>query len=82
MTINHAIENDVIDLDHHQSNVIDIKDLDRAHVHAIVIAEINIVDILDHVHLEENDHDQDQEDIHHHHRDDVQIHELFIMNLV
>lgn len=75
---NHVIENDMIVLDHHQSNVIDINDLDLDL--ALVIIDKNDIDIVDHVHLDEDDPDQDQKNVHHH--DDVQVQQHKIEHII
>lgn len=70
MMKNHVIENDIIVLDHHQSNVIDINDQDHVHDQDHVIIDRNIIDIVDHVHHDGKDQDRDHENVHHHHHDD------------
>ncbi len=66
---NQNIENDMIDHDHRLPNVIGINVHDRDR--DLVIIDQSIIDIVDHVHHDENDHDQDQNDVH---LEDVQVH--------
>jgi hypothetical protein len=72
MMKNHGIENDMIDRDHHPSNVIDINVHDQDQ--DLVIIDKNDIDVVDHVHhyhhRDEDDQDQDQNDVH---LEDVQV---------
>ena len=59
---NQSIENDMIDRDHPLSNATDINVHDRDQ--DLVIIDQSIIDIVDRVHHDEDDPDQDQNDVH------------------
>jgi hypothetical protein len=64
MMKNHVIENDMIDRDHHQSNVIAINVHEQDQDRDLIIIDKNDIDIVDHVHHDEDDRDRDQNDVH------------------